>query len=277
MEQSKPLYIITGATGGIGRATAVALALEGKALVLACRNVNTAAIFARELIAKTGNEDITVLRLDLSTFESVRTFISDLKALNRPVHALINVAGVMTRESMITPDGYEQSVEVNYLGTALLSLLTAPIMTDGGKIVFTTSLTRLVSRIPAQFPHESNFSQLGTYGRSKLALTMFAIYLTTVLKTSGIKVACADPGIVNTNMITMNRWFDRIADHLFRPFISTPAQGAQALLKALNSTETGLLFHGEDTQRLVSTMKDKDTFVTLLNNTLRILNREKKA
>lgn len=47
MEQNKPLYIVTGATGGIGRATAVALAIEGKALVLACRNVNTAAIFAR--------------------------------------------------------------------------------------------------------------------------------------------------------------------------------------------------------------------------------------
>ena len=45
MNQDKPLFIVTGATGGIGRATSVALALEGKALVLACRNVNTAAIF----------------------------------------------------------------------------------------------------------------------------------------------------------------------------------------------------------------------------------------
>ncbi len=277
MEQNKPLYIVTGATGGIGRATAVALAIEGKALVLACRNVNTAAIFARELITKTGNEDITVLHLDLSTFEGVRTFVRDLKALNRPVEALVNIAGVMTRESQITADGYEQAVQVNYLGTALLSILTAPLISDGGKIVFTTSLTRLVSHIPNQFPHESNFSQLGTYGRSKLALTMFAIYLTTVLKTAGIKVACADPGIVNTNMITMNRWFDHIADHLFRPFISTPAQGAQALLKAINTTETGLLYHGDDVKRLVSALKDKDTFVNLLNNTLRILNREKKA
>ena len=66
MNQDKPLFIVTGATGGIGRATSVALALEGKALVLACRNVNTAAIFARELIAKTGNDDISVLRLDLA-------------------------------------------------------------------------------------------------------------------------------------------------------------------------------------------------------------------
>lgn len=276
MSQDKPLFIVTGATGGIGRATAVALALEGKALVLACRNVNTAAIFARELIAKTGNEDIIVLRLDLGSFASIRTFANDVQALNRPIAAVLNVAGVMTRHSMLTDDGFEQSIQVNFLGTALLNILLAPTIVKGGHIVFTTSLTRLVSRIPEQFPHESNFSQLGTYGRSKLALTLFAIYMTTVLKTAGIVVACADPGVVNTNMITMHRWFDKIADHLFRPLISTPAQGAQALLKALNASESGLLFHGEETKRLVATLKDKDTFVNLLNNSLRIINREKK-
>ena len=188
----------------------------------------------------------------------------------------MNVAGVMTRNSMITDDGFEQAVQVNYLGTALLNIMVVPLIVKGGHIVFTTSLTRLVSRIPEQFPHESNFSQLGTYGRSKLALTLFAIYLTTVLKTAGVIVACADPGVVNTNMITMHRWYDRIADHLFRPLISTPAQGAQALLTALNTTESGLLFHGAETKRLVSSLKDKDTFVNLLNNTLRIINREKK-
>ena len=106
MAQNDSLYIITGATGGLGRAVSVALALEGKPLVLACRNVNAAAIFARELIAKTGNEDITVLKLDLASFEGVRSFVADLKELNRPVAALINNAGVMTRDSRITTDGF---------------------------------------------------------------------------------------------------------------------------------------------------------------------------
>ena len=89
-------------------------------------------------------------------------------------------------------------------------------------------------------------------------------------------MACADPGVVNTNMITMHRWYDRVADLLFRPLISTPAQGAQVLLTALNAPESGLLFHGAETKRLVSSLNDKDTFVNLLNNTLRIINREKK-
>ncbi len=275
MTHDKPLYIVTGATGGLGRATAVALALEGKAVVLACRNVNTAAIFAREITSKTGNEDIIVLKLDLASFDGVRDFVKDLKSLNRPVAALINNAGIMTRKSQITVDGFEQSVQVNYLSPALLSLLLAPMIPEEGKIIFTTSLTRLVSRIPEQFPYESNFSQLGTYGRSKLALTMFAIYLTTFLKTSRILVECADPGIVNTKMITLNRWFDRVTDIVFRPMISSPSDGAKATLKALEATESGQLFHGDNVSRLVSILKDKDTFVNLLNNTLRILNKEK--
>ena len=243
--------------------------------MLACRNVNAAAIFARELIAKTGNEDISVLKLDLASFEGVRSFVADLKELNRPVAALINNAGVMTRDSRITTDGFEQTVQVNYLSTALLSIITAPLIEIVGRIVFTTSLTRLMSRIPEQFPYESNFSQLGTYSRSKLAITLFAVYLTTVLKTSGILVECADPGIVNTNMITLNRWFDRIADVVFRPIISTPSEGAQSTLKALEASESGLIFHGDETKRVVSILKDKNMFVNLLNNTLRILNKEK--
>ena len=113
-----------------------------------------------------------------------------------------------------------------------------------------------------------------TYSRSKSALTHFAMYMAHCY--TSLNINCADPGVVDSDMITMHRWYDRIADHLFRPLISTPAQGAQALLTALNTTESGLLFHGAETKRLVSSLKDKDTFVNLLNNTLRIINREKK-
>ena len=57
-----------------------------------------------------------------------------------------------------------------------------------------------------------------------------------------VKVNCADPGVVNSKMITMHRWFDPIADVLFRPFISSPAQGAKPALKALSTSLTGMIF-----------------------------------
>ena len=58
------------------------------------------------------------------------------------------------------------------------------------------------------------------------------------MQSQDIRVACADPGVVNTGMISMHRWFDCLADIFFRPFISTPAQGARPMLRALTDTAT---------------------------------------
>ena len=216
---SHPLYIVTGATGGIGGAVAEALAREGKTLVLACRNVNAAEALAHRLRNDVQGVEILVLHLDLSSFNGVRRFVDDLKKLYRPVAALVNVAGTMTRHSTPDASGVELDYRVNCLSTALLARLVSPLMPPRSHIVFTTSVTRMLWDIPQAFPREGKFSQLATYGRSKLALTVFAHSLAEA-------------------MITMHRWFDRLADILFRPFISTPRKGAEPLLRALADDAT---------------------------------------
>lgn len=249
-ESIKPLYIVTGATGGIGGAVAKVLAEEGKALVLACRNLDVAAEFAVQLQRETGNADITALRLDLSTFDGVRDFVAELRQMRRSVVALVNVAGAMSRRSTPNAAGIELDYQVNFLSTALLSRLVAPLMPEGGHIVFTTSVTRKVWSLPPTFPRHEHFSQLGTYGRSKLALTIFAHHLASELRGRNIFVACADPGVVNTRMISMQRWFDFLADIFFRPFISTPLQGARPLLLALKDDKTCQLHSGTTAKAL---------------------------
>lgn len=235
---SHPLYIVTGATGGIGGAVAEALAREGKTLVLACRNVNAAEALAHRLRNDVQGVEILVLHLDLSSFNGVRRFVDDLKKLYRPVAALVNVAGTMTRHSTPDASGVELDYRVNCLSTALLARLVSPLMPPRSHIVFTTSVTRMLWDIPQPFPRDGKFSQLATYGRSKLALTVFAHCLAEELRQRDIRVACADPGVVDTAMITMHRWFDRLADILFRPFISTPRKGAEPLLRALADDAT---------------------------------------
>lgn len=235
---SHPLYIVTGATGGIGGAVAEALACEGKTLVLACRNVNAAEVLSNRLLCDVPGAEVFVLHLDLSSFDSVRCFVDNLKQLHRPVAALVNVAGIMTRHSTLDDDGVELDYRVNCFSTALLARLVAPMMLHRSHIVFTTSVTRKIWGIPKAFPRDGMFSQLATYGRSKLALTIFAYHLAGELRHRGICVACADPGVVDTAMITMHRWFDRLADILFRPFISTPQKGAEPLLRALADDTT---------------------------------------
>lgn len=271
-DKKSPLHIITGATGSMGKVIATTLALKQKALVLACRNVTKAKKLASELASKTKNNDITVIELNLESFDSVCRFVKELKALDRPIAALINNAGILPRDMKITGDGFEHTIQTNFLSTALLSILTANLIQPQGHIIFTTSVTRKFYSIPEGFPSIDKFSQLGTYGRSKHALTLFAIYLANILKPRHILVECADPGIVDTNMIRLERWFDPIADLAFRPFISKPIRGASSALNALKATESGLLFYHDKSSKTVSELKDKDTFVRLLNNTLRILN-----
>ncbi|MEG1916331.1 MAG: SDR family NAD(P)-dependent oxidoreductase [Muribaculaceae bacterium] len=235
MAKNSSIYIVTGATGAIGKAIAMQLAIEGKPVMLACRNLDAALSLRQQIISNTANDNILVEQLSLDSFASIRAFATRLISTHTTVKALINNAGIMCRNFSLTVDGYEETLAVNYFGTLLLSNLLIPIIEKGGDIVFTTSVTRKVHNLPEDIIEDSkhNFSQLGTYASSKLALTHHALHLATILKDAEISVNCADPGVVNSNMITMHRWFDPLSNIFFRPFISSPRKGARAALRAL--------------------------------------------
>ena len=116
----KPLYIVTGSTDSMGSVITRKLAEQGKAVLLASRDIAKAENYATQLRNVTRNKDITCLQLDLNSFELVNDFVRRLRELNRPVAALINNAGLLPRRSEISPDGFEHAVQVNYLSTALL-------------------------------------------------------------------------------------------------------------------------------------------------------------
>ena len=92
-----------------------------------------------------------------------------------------------------TIDGYERTIQVNFLSTVLLSMLVQPLMIENGRIVMTTSLVRNFISLPYEFPAVNNFVPLTTFAQSKLALTLFSIYLSTTMRHSRVNVNCADP------------------------------------------------------------------------------------
>lgn len=240
------IYIVTGATGSIGTEIARALVTQGKAVMLACRNMRKADALKKELEASGCGGEILTGELMLDSLAGIRSFADYVKSLRRQVAALINNAGVMCRYRSVTADGFEQTLAVNYLGTVLLTELLLPAVVDCGSVTFTTSITRKIHslREPILDEPTRKFAQLGTYGRSKLALTHYALYLSqrSDVAQRGIRVNCADPGVVNTSMITMQRWYDPLANVFFRPFISTPAQGASSALSAMSSDASGQIF-----------------------------------
>ncbi len=162
-DNPKPLYIVTGSTDSMGSVISRKLAEQGKAVLLASRDIQKAENYAAQLRTVTRNKDISCLQLDLNSFELVNDFVDRLRALNRPVAALINNAGILPRRSEISPNGFEHSVQVNYLSTVLLSMQVYPLIEEGGHIILSTSVSRRFVTLPYEFPAVSHFTPWGAY------------------------------------------------------------------------------------------------------------------
>ena len=271
------VYIVTGATDNMGSLISRRLAEQGKPLVLASRNIEKAKQFAEKLISTTHNRDIQCLELDLSSFGQVNDFVERLRALGRPIAALVNNAGTLPRHSSTSPDGFEHCIQVNFLSTVLLSMSVYPLMTQGGRIILSTSISRRLVSLPYEFPAVSHFTQIGAYAQSKLALTLFSIYMSTVMKTGRVSVNCVNPGVIKTGVLALHRWLDRAADYIVNP-LPDPEAGAIPTLRALESNDTGFIFEGRDKQTKASTMlKNRDVFIKLCNDTMRIIKKHLPA
>ena len=98
------------------------------------------------------------------------------------------------------------------------------------------SCTYSIGKIPPEFfvrGKRGSFWRIPVYSNTKLALWLFTRELSERLKAEGITVNAADPGIVSTNIIRMDMWFDPLTDILFRPCIRTPKQGAATAVSLL--------------------------------------------
>ena len=160
------------------------------------------------------------------------------------VTALFNNAGTISRGYGLTGDGLENTFAVNYFGPWLLTSLLAGEMPPGSRIVNMVSLTCRFARIDMDSlrPSPKDFSQLGTYARSKRALLSFSQELSR--RHPGLLVNVADPGIVASSMIDLGHWYDPLADALFKPFCKSPASGVRPALSALSSDVSGHYFVG---------------------------------
>ncbi|GJP43266.1 hypothetical protein CLOM_g2749 [Closterium sp. NIES-68] len=163
--------IVTGGSSGIGTETARVLALRGASVVLAVRNTEAgeaakAAIIkdieGRLTAAGAGagagippavRERVSVMALDLGSLKSVRTFAADYLRLNRPLHVLVNNAGVMMCPFMLTADGYENQVGTNHVGHFLLTNLLLPKLKETAKKDNTEARIVIVSSAAHQFPY----------------------------------------------------------------------------------------------------------------------------
>lgn len=234
--------IITGATGSIGAAAVRAMAQKGYPILMACRDMDKAEYLREELLSQIPSARLELAHLELSSLEEVRSFVASLEG--RRFAGLFNNAGTMNRHYTATADGLELTMEVNYIAPYLLTRLLEPQMEEGAHIVNMVSLSTKFASIGKDVLHKgaAGFGQLSSYSHSKIALLLFSLELAR--RYPRLKVNMSDPGIVDSDMIRLERWFDPLTDIIFRPFCNSPEKGARPAVNALLTQESGKYFVG---------------------------------
>ena len=189
-------FVVTGASSGLGIATARALAGAGAKVVLAVRDTDKG---ARAAATMPGETDVR--RLDLSDLSSVRAFVDDLDG---EVDVLVNNAGIMAVPEGRTADGFEMQIGTNHLGHFALTCLLMPRITE--RVVTVSSTLHRQGSIALDDLNweRRRYQAWPAYGQSKLANLLFTSELQRRLAERGspVRAVAAHPGYSNTALQT---------------------------------------------------------------------------
>jgi NAD(P)-dependent dehydrogenase (short-subunit alcohol dehydrogenase family) len=221
--------VVTGASSGIGRETALALAKMGATLALVCRDRGRGEE-ARAAIRSQATDDTVALFLaDLSSQADIRRLATELLARYPRIHVLVNNAGIVNLHRTLTVDGIEAVLAVNHLAYFLLTnlLLERLKASAPARVVNVASDAHRWGRLDLDdLGHERGYRAMRVYGTSKLANILFTYELARRLDGSGVTANCLHPGAVATRLGHNNGAFATLLTKLLVPFFRTPAQGA---------------------------------------------------
>ncbi len=222
-----PVAVLTGATAGIGRATAEALARQGFRLVLVGRDPGRLSAAAQALAA-IGAATVETVSADLSVQGDIRRAGDEIGARHPGLDVLINNAGAMFGRRVLTADGVESTFAVNHLAYVLMTrCLEGPLRAAGGRVVWVASGAHRRVRSAGDWQSTRGYRPIAAYCRSKLANVMAGYAYARRLAGSGVTLNTLHPGFVRTDIGTANRGVPRLAWRLLMPFALTPEAGAR--------------------------------------------------
>ena len=228
---SGEVCVVTGATSGIGKATAAALAGRGAQVILVGRDRGRGEAVAAE-VAAPGGPAPRLEVADLASMGQVRALAERLGALER-IDVLVNNAGLMASQRRVTADGYDEVFAVNHLAPFLLTNLLLGKLASAApaRVITVTSDAHTAARLDLDdLQLEYGWQSWRAYANSKLANILFTRELARRLEGSAVTANCAHPGLVRTRFGREARLPMRAAVTLARPFMLSPRQGAGTIV-----------------------------------------------
>jgi NAD(P)-dependent dehydrogenase (short-subunit alcohol dehydrogenase family) len=218
--------MVTGASSGIGRETALGLAKLGGRVIMVCRDPQRGKAALEYVHNGGGNYPAELMLADLSSQDQVRALVNNLKLKTGSLHVLVNNAGIIVGKRELSVDGIEMTFAVNYLACFMLTNLLVDLLKQGAParvVNMTSSLHKAVRLDFDNLQGEKKYNRDRIYAQSKLADIIFTNELARRLEGTGVTANSVCPGAVSSNIWSHSSKF---VDSVFRILMKGPMQGA---------------------------------------------------
>jgi NAD(P)-dependent dehydrogenase (short-subunit alcohol dehydrogenase family) len=230
--------LVTGATSGIGRATAIELARLGAEVILVGLGNDQGESALAEVRAANAAARPWLRVIDLSSMPNVRALVDEVRQRHQALHVLVNNAGIYPLRRQITEEGNELCFATNYLAAFSLTMGLLPVLgsSPGARVINVSSFVHRVGRIDFDdLFHESGYMNFRAYARSKLALVLFAREFACRVPAAEITCNCVHPGVTSTNIGTPGPVGTMM--RLGRPVMRSPKRAADTIVYLASSAD----------------------------------------
>lgn len=235
--------IVTGSSSGVGRVLAEDCAIRGGRLILAVRDVDAGSRAMTEILESAPHADIDVYHLDLTSFESVRTFAEEVMQNEEKIDLLINNAATMCERRKVTEDQHEEQIQVNYYSPVMLTMLLLDFMSrtsTDARVIFVSSMAHGFAKElflkDMDWKYFPKYNPFAVYAHSKLALMLFTRELSRRADTRNVRIYAADPGIsmtgISRHVLPEESFWSKVK-FLIKPFHRTVQQAAESILSVV--------------------------------------------
>jgi len=233
--------VITGANSGMGKATAIEMAVRGYEVILLCRNEKRGIEAMNEVIDRSQSQKISLEICDLASFDSIKQCANTIQSKYEYIDILINNAGLILTKRQETVEGFEMQIGVNHFGHFLLTQELLPLLkkSSEGRIVIVSSGAHKAGKIHFDDVNlTSGYSAFKAYAQSKLANLLYTKAMAKRLSGTGVTINALHPGAVGTNMgVNRETGFGKGLLKVLSLFFLTPEEGSRTAVYLAVSPE----------------------------------------